>query len=81
MNKLLLKYRPKDSDEAKWKETWANSAYVLEPLYRVINELKGGDSLTASDLDKPNLHERILWNESKKAICNQILAMLPIDKV
>ena len=79
MNSLLLKYRPKDSDKEKWKETWNNSKYVLEPLYNALVEMKGKDSLTESDLEHPNLHDKLIWNESRKAIINQILTMLPID--
>ena len=79
MNSLLQKHKPKDITQIEWSKLWNNSTYLLEPLYNALVELKGKDALTESDLNKPNLHDRLIWNESKKAILNQILAILPID--
>lgn len=82
MNQLLAKRKPKETKKEEWNQMWANSQHILEPLKEVLMELRGSDTLTEDQLSHPNLHDKLVWDASKRRIIDQIFYILEstIDK-
>ena len=77
MNSLLLKNRPKDLDEKKFKEMWENSAYTLDALFNTIKELTPNEAIKGEDFDTPNHYAKLMWQLGQRDIIKKILDLFP----
>ncbi len=77
MQAILLKNRPKDLDEKKFKEMWENSSYTLEALFKTIKELAPEVSIKGNDFDTPNHHAKLVWQLGQKDLADRILDLFP----
>ncbi len=77
MNQLLLKNRPKDLDEAKFKQMWENSSYLLEALYKTIQELTPQERISQDDLSNPAFIHKMVWGQAQRDLAKKIVDLLP----
>lgn len=77
MQAILLKNRPKDLDEQKFKEMWENSGYTLDALYKTIKDLNPVESVKSSDFDTPNHYAKLIWQHAQKDLINKVLDFFP----
>ena len=78
MNSLLMKHRPSDITPDEWAKLWDNSSYTLEPLAKVLKELKSTvEDVKPDDFDCPNHYAKLAYEAGQKAILNKVLGLLP----
>ena len=77
MQALLLKHKPKDQEEAKFKESWERSGYFLSALYKAINELAPEPVVKGEDFDTPNHYSKLVWQLGQRDLAKKILALFP----
>lgn len=77
MNSNLLKNRPKDLDEQKFKEMWENSGYTLGALYKTIKDLNPVESIKGTDFDIPNHYAKMVYQQAQKDLINKVLELFP----
>lgn len=67
-------------DKAAWEQAWKNSSFVLIPLIDTLMALRGSDTITEEELTHPNLHDKMIWDASKRRTIDQIISIIGIDK-
>lgn len=78
MQALLNRFKPKDSTDAKWAETWDNAGYALEPLYLALEYLKQEiETVNKDDFNCPNHYAKLMWREGQIKAYNTIIGLLP----
>lgn len=78
MNSQLLKNRPKDSSAADFEKAWDNSGYVLEALWKTIEQFaKENEKVSKSDFDCPNHYARLAYQAGMNNAYWTIISMLP----
>ena len=77
MNSNLLKNRPKDLDEQKFREMWENSGYTLSALYKTIKELTPTEAIKGVDFDIPNHYAKMVWQQGQKDLIIKVLELFP----
>lgn len=78
MNSLLMKHKPKDVDAEKWKQTWENSHYILEPLAKALQEMiESRTSVNPKDFDCPNHYAKLAYQLGEKSSLEFVLGLLP----
>ena len=77
MQAILLKNRPKDLSEEKFKEMWANSSYTLEALFNTIKELSPKETIKGGDFDTPNHYAKLVWQQAQREFAQKILDLFP----
>lgn len=78
MNNLLVKHRPEDLSPEDWKKHWDNARYTLEPLAKVLMDMrKELNKIKAEDFDCPNHYAKLASQQMQIALINKILDMLP----
>ena len=77
MQTILLKNKPKDISEEKFKEMWENSSYVLESLLKTIKDLTPSETIKGSDFDIPNHYEKLVWQMAQRELAQKILDLFP----
>ena len=77
MQAILLKNRPKDLSEEKFKEMWSNSGYTLEALFNTIKDLTPADTIKGSDFDTPNHYAKMVWQQAQREFSQKILDLFP----
>lgn len=82
MLNLLLRHKPKETTEEKFKEEWEHLATALEPLYKSIQELVPSEKLSLDDMSNPNLYAKMVWIQAQKDFASKILSLFPkgLDK-
>ncbi len=78
MNALLMKYKPSDKTPEEWEKIWQNSTYVLDPLKKVLEELRRGIVKVDGDaFDTPNHYAQLVSALAKDKILCQVIELLP----
>lgn len=78
MNSLLMKHKPKDTTPEKWLEHWENAAYTLEPLAKVLIEMKKElGKVKRDDFDTPNHYAKLVSELAQLETIDRILGLLP----
>jgi len=77
LNLQLLKNRPSDLDEEKFKEMWANSGYTLSALYKTIKQLSPPEAIKGNDFDSPNHYAKLVWEAGQRDILKKVLDLFP----
>lgn len=78
MNSLLVKHRPKDCDPAAFGVAWHNSGYVLEALYKTIQQLQQeNNKINKDDFDCPNHYAKLAYQAGMNKAYETILEMMP----
>lgn len=74
---ILLKHKPKDISEEKFKEMWENSSYTLEPLLNAIKELMPKEVVKGDDFNSPNHYAKMVWQSGQRDFANKIMDLFP----
>jgi hypothetical protein len=78
MKANLMKHKPKDLSPAKFEEMWENQGYSLQPLHDYLNDvIKSIAQVTESDFNTPNHYAKWSMREGKRALAQEIQALLP----
>ena len=78
MNLKLIKNRPDSTSAEEYKKLWENAGYTLEPLYKVLVNLKEEvNSITKDDFDCPNHYAKLAYNMGQVKVIDYIISMLP----
>lgn len=78
MNKLLLNNRPSDSSPEEFTKAWNNATYVMEALYKTLEQFKAeNNKVGKDDFDCPNHYAKLAYQAGLCKAYEQILAMLP----
>jgi hypothetical protein len=78
MNLKLIKNKPEDISSTEFRKLWDNAGYTLEPLYKVLLELKDEvNSINKEDFDCPNHYAKLAYNMGQTKVIEQIISMLP----
>lgn len=78
MNNLLMKYKPSDKTAEEWERIWQSSSYVLEPLRKVLEEMKTGlVKVDGEAFDTPNHYAQLVAALAKEKVLDRVIALLP----
>lgn len=78
MNKILLNNKPKDISNEEFIKLWNNSSYILESLYKTLNDLnKELNTVRKDDFDCPNHYAKLAYNAGQSRIIDVITGLLP----
>jgi hypothetical protein len=78
MNLKLIKNKPSDTSAEEYKKLWENAGYTLEPLYKVLVDLKEEvNSITKDDFDCPNHYAKLAYNMGQVKVIDYIISILP----
>ena len=78
MNLKLIKNKPSDTSTEEYKKLWENAGYTLEPLYKVLVDLKEEvNSITKDDFDCPNHYAKLAYNMGQVKAIDYIISILP----
>ena len=78
MNLKLIKNKPSDTSTEEYKKLWENAGYTLEPLYKVLVDLKEEvNSITKDDFDCPNHYTKLAYNMGQVKVIDYIISILP----
>lgn len=78
MNTLLSKHRPKGCSKEDWETSWKNGGHYIAPIVAVLLELRGSDTITEDALNHPNLHDKLIWEASRRRLIDQIVKIIDI---
>jgi hypothetical protein len=78
MNSLLMKHRPKDITEEKWRSMWENAQYLLQPLADVLMERRGDlEKIKPDDFNIANHYGKLVFEGGRVSEINYLLSLLP----
>lgn len=78
MKANLMKHKPKDLSSAKFEEMWENQGYSMQPLFDYLSDtINSIAHVKESDFDSPNHYAKWALQEGKRALAQEIQALLP----
>jgi hypothetical protein len=78
MNSNLLRLRPKDSSPEEFKKAWDNSGYVLEALYKLLEEqMATNNKVNKDDFDCPNHYAKLAYQAGYSNALEMVKDLLP----
>ena len=78
MNLKLLKHISKDTNKEEFKKLWENAGYTLEPLYKLLVEMKEElNNITKEDFDCPNHYAKLAYNMGQVKVIEYVINALP----